>query len=1487
METLHSSESINGLVKKLCEKITSKKNEKLSTENLKRLRSRAYEILLHKRLPENVGDSELQNKDSLCRLMAWQFSLAYEYDFLEHSEKIGECIKRIENSPLHRNKVLLDMIEVLLRLKTVPHQNRIQGSKLYSSFKKTSTKQPDHEFSFRSFDERSFHLPPDLYSDFLVSKTSLESMVLKKKSTFIVFVENDSRSSNNPVKNTSSIHTLKKSSSSTNNNNNNELYQQNEQLKNSSITNNNYISLDVLNNDLRNIWEIVSQTKFDKRRTWETLQDPVPEKERPFLPEAHSNISNLIRHMQSSVFADVIAGRQEIEVIEERKISSDEFIADLKLLLVGVSSRSFYLNTDDNSTIFQLNNGFYVDGLSTQVLKSFSVDFLHSASCYVSLNDMCEENVNFRHLPQRGYIFKEICNRINNFLSFYRISISSHANSTNLLKFYSNTEPQRCQVDLIAQACSVGPYINKQHIRPYLEYNVDKSDKAESISDKIDNLSENDAFHDKRDGSMFSGDWKETKDDLHLTVPSGVAMLDHLYTKVTHLSEGPILMAVYAILLPCLELYYSHFLQQWLFHGHFDDPYNEFFIRANPKYIVTKGRIYWTRSYTIQHDLIPMFLTELADDILQCGKAMNLLNITNHKRSNSLYWHEKIPNIRICLNFEQLNKLRQDMNKYHADILSANGKFSATNILRKTLDENIVFLNLIAQKRATTLKRIECQKIMDLERLSQEKLKKMKILQENYEIVKRDKEIHKAEELEREIALNEANLKIQELRDKIIKDEALDMIDHYNKLFAISDKRKESIEKTIKQVRSLKLNLQPTKNSVENLDKIDENASKSSEEDFEILDAQSLGDPEILEIKIPEQKSPKILHTSKSLDFLNANTENNADICPEINDNQIIETLTAAQKNKLKVMSSEYNILAHCEFIKDAPKESGNQNVELTSLQKNRLRVLTSHFDKEEEVIKSIDPPVELTALQKNRLKVLSTEYGLINTMKLDVANKNIPSKNDNEIAASTKSSEDIFFECSSDITLNDNNSASKLNLDFANLDSCKSGPSLFTKFLQSPNFEFSKPIPMSVDTTPMSDVSTIFKSSEFLDIVPSTAATNFTNEEFEFPAKTFNSSTQLILQPITLNDAQNVSNHFLKIFLRDSVAIPLRSQLSLTNNTLLKYIFVDLQYFKHAQSLRDYFFLLDGEFGRNITDILFEALYKCTSPREVINIRFLNSLITEALEFSSKEQTMASALSFKINFIPKIFNLQKVDTLSCISMVYKVPWPLNILFPSDIIGKYDGVFKFLVKLRRVSWVLQKIFMEFKILSKRVGKRFEFLLLSPQYQRLHQFRHVMMHFIQTYENYIVGEVLQSSWFSFQEKLQEIANLDELFDVHFKYIKNIEFMCLLNQKAFKLREAIYGIYTVILKFYEYLRARQWEFLETVFIHPNFEKLEKIYNNFENFVKFVFKASKKVASQGAQPQLLQFVDMLNVNDYYSKKIVDNANLSVDSSTCILTR
>lgn len=440
-----------------------------------------------------------------------------------------------------------------------------------------------------------------------------------------------------------------------------------------------------------------------------------------------------------------------------------------------------------------------------------------------------------------------------------------------------------------------------------------------------------------------------------------------------------------------------------------------------------------------------------------------------------------------------------------------------------------------------------------------------------------------------------------------------------------------------------------------------------------------------------DELTPSEIHSSKSMDILNANLEEKIQQKEEINENFLMaqENFKAALRNRAKVMSLELGIETKNIVVPKARTKYGlHDDGILTEAQRNRLRVMSSEFGVEigDDLFKKNSETTTKTQVQLNKEKMMTSSECFYNRASDVTDNVNFINRNIVE-------GDETQFQKEKKLTL-------KLEK-----------PITQQQQQQTENLEVPNPTPMSIDSTPLSEVASTPSTSKFWQFlaqndVPSTAATNFTDEGFNFKVddkkqeyiSCFNDNSISLSvvskksKRVSFDEAENIKTNCLHLFLQQSISIPLAVQTKLINQEILKFFVNDLEYLKHLMSLRDYFFLQDGEFGRNITEGLFEKLYDVNFPVELINCKTLHFLVHNALNSSSKCQKNSDCLSFKINNLPKRFDLGALSVLDCLSLSYKVDWPLNVLLPVDTISKYDEVFKYLLKLNRVSWVQKKIF---------------------------------------------------------------------------------------------------------------------------------------------------------------------------------------------------
>lgn len=83
--------------------------------------------------------------------------------------------------------------------------------------------------------------------------------------------------------------------------------------------------------------------------------------------------------------------------------------------------------------------------------------------------------------------------------------------------------------------------------------------------------------------------------------------------------------------------------------------------------------------------------------------------------------------------------------------------------------------------------------------------------------------------------------------------------------------------------------------------------------------------------------------------------------------------------------------------------------------------------------------------------------------------------------------------------------------------------------------------------------------------------------------------------------------------------------------------------------------------------------------------LRFVHCNIADIHKFSE-------SVSFKMTEPPLSFQHSSPDVLACLSLTYAVGWPLNIILSDEALLRYARVFQFLIKMRRISWVLGEDF---------------------------------------------------------------------------------------------------------------------------------------------------------------------------------------------------
>ena len=395
--------------------------------------------------------------------------------------------------------------------------------------------------------------------------------------------------------------------------------------------------------------------------------------------------------------------------------------------------------------------------------------------------------------------------------------------------------------------------------------------------------------------------------------------------------------------------------------------------------------------------------------------------------------------------------------------------------------------------------------------------------------------------------------------------------------------------------------------------------SKTSIHEGKSKETASLIEPQTIISKNTSFVNP----SSKISDFIQPNTEflntiSEAESTKSkfLKDRQA--TLTEAQRNKMRVMQHEYGLITpnNNEATINFPvEENCNANFipSLTDLQINRLRNMQHQAGNWNplEIFKESEILVEnMTEAQKNKLRntIHRTEQGSFGMPKKTVTLTEQETHVIREVRESNVEIQSVGFQtpmsCATDYFTSSINSSSIQMQSYEN----------------TPFSEFSTDIQVPTTFDETVDASQLILESNLTHL----------QNKIEYPdfvGFNTNTTTPSYESSLTVIDVEMLDTTSLAVYLEKSVMVPLRIQCRLVNNAIIKYLLQEHNIISHIHSLRDYFFLLNGEFAKSLSHSLFTRLYEVSTPFELFNSATLKSILDRAIVSSLSNSYQNSEL--------------------------------------------------------------------------------------------------------------------------------------------------------------------------------------------------------------------------------------------------------------------
>ncbi|TVY62911.1 Gamma-tubulin complex component [Lachnellula suecica] len=180
---------------------------------------------------------------------------------------------------------------------------------------------------------------------------------------------------------------------------------------------------------------------------------------------------------------------------------------------------------------------------------------------------------------------------------------------------------------------------------------------------------------------------------------------------------------------------------------------------------------------------------------------------------------------------------------------------------------------------------------------------------------------------------------------------------------------------------------------------------------------------------------------------------------------------------------------------------------------------------------------------------------------------------------------------------------------------------------------------------------------------------------------------------------------------------------------------------------------------------------------------------------------------------IEKCVNPDSVEALDFLRLSYKPPPPLDAVITPMILFKYDQLFKLLLRVVRMLYVVSALFRD------ATDRTSYWQGIDFVAQR---FRIEALHFVSSISGYFFDTGIESTWRVFDRKLDQIEErinsdddnitlgqnegLDKLRDYHEKVLDRIMFALLLRKRQQPVMKLLEEIFTLILQFSKHSRER---------------------------------------------------------------------------------
>ncbi|KAH9507221.1 Gamma-tubulin complex component 6 [Bulinus truncatus] len=431
------------------------------------------------------------------------------------------------------------------------------------------------------------------------------------------------------------------------------------------------------------IWERALTDIRSKHVSWEWRGYQPGPTERPYVTEAGSAVLDLIIQYKRHV-STLLA--QENKASHLVTVDADVLMHHLLLMLTGVPSVLFPF--DGVNKCFVIIEGLQISGTFPEMLDNVLTEFVNCGTLYVRLREFSQPPV-LDSFYTAGLVFQAFCSAIRKFLQQYTAEILSIPSAVTLMQLSNHLYRSASQIKYLAQLC----------------------------------------------GCCDHPQYKMNQKDF----PTGMKLLFYLYEETQMSASFP----HYPLFLSVLQTSCAPmilFLRDWIFHGIYGDLYGEFLIKIDENYLDARDDQYWNKAYTLKAvneqgpgETVPEFLLDIINDIVTCGKSINLLRICNPQHFMCNVSESTVPPVTITFSQSYIRDIQKYCQTYVSRMKQISQQMTEDRLemLKRTERQKIELqqmARIMAQKEISRLQgiiderksKIDAKKRVEFERLKKQ-----------------------------------------------------------------------------------------------------------------------------------------------------------------------------------------------------------------------------------------------------------------------------------------------------------------------------------------------------------------------------------------------------------------------------------------------------------------------------------------------------------------------------------------------------------------------------------------------------------------------------------------------------------------------------------------------------------------------------------------------------------------------------------------------